>query len=724
MKQFCTLLLTMLAALNIAGLRAADDPICKERFEIASRDLKLTLMVGSDNRLYQLGFGNGATEIKTPDRLPSRQMEFLAPYGNGVITEPAIAATHADGNTSTDLYYVSRETVPTGLKGVTCTKISLKDPAYPFFVDIYINCYTAENFMEIWNEIRHSESGVVTLYRYASAAPLFTNKNYWLTQFYGNYKREATLSEESLSPGIKILDSNLGVRTTQMRIPSFVLSLDGPARENEGEVFAASLKWSGNFQLAFDMDWDRNLRVLTGINPSGTQYRLKNGEVFRTPAILWAYSDKGKGETTRIFHRWANEYGIRDGLKDRPVLLNNWEATYCDFDENRLVALFDGARDVGAELFLLDDGWFGNKYVRDDDKQGLGDWEPSVRKLPSGLSYLATQAAKRGIGFGIWLEPEMVNPRSELYENHPDWVVKQEKRELLFGRNQLVLDLTRPEVQQFEWGIFQRTLGPNPGITYVKWDCNRYFTQPGSPYLKAEEQSELTIRYTWALYDLMDKFATQFPNVMGMVCSGGGGRVDYGSMRYFHSFWPSDNTDPLGRIKIQWGFGHFFPATTMAAHVTRMGKRHLKLAIDVALSGAFGIDMALDKATPEERAQLTAGVKLYKDRLRDLVLRGELYRLESPYEGPVAALSYVSKDKKRAAVYIYQNADGNVPFIRLNGLSANGWYKVQEVNLPAGEKSRFAVNGKTVSGAELMLQGIANPLSAQFESAVLEITAQ
>lgn len=705
-------------------MRAADNPNVKKIFSVTSGELKLTFMVGADNRLYQLGFGDVDAKIEVPAKMPSREREFYPPYGNGVLTEPALQATHADGNTSTELHYTGHRTEDLG-EGVSQTIISLKDPAYPFSVDLYIKCYGDNSMMELWNTVSHNEKGKVVLYRFASAAPVVKAKEYWLTQFMGNYKREATLSEERLSEGVKILDSKLGVRAHQMRIPSFMLSLNTPADENKGEVLAASLRWSGSFQFAFDMDWNKNLRLLTGMNPLGSQYYLERGGTFTTPAILFAYSKKGKGEASRRYHRWAMKYTIRDAHKERPVLLNNWEATHCDFNEERLKELFNGARQVVAELFLLDDGWFGNSpYSRDDDKHGLGDWEPSTKKLPRGLSYIAKEALKRKVGFGIWLEPEMVNPQSELYRKHPDWIITQPKREPILGRHQEILDLTRPEVQAYEWEIIDKTLRPNPDITYVKWDCNRYVTQPWSGYLQPAEQSHLWIDYNWALYRLMNRFSKEFPNVMAMLCAGGSGRVDYGALPYFHSFWPSDNTDPLGRIKIQWGFSHFFPASTISAHVTRMGKRHLKLAIDVALSGAFGIDLALDKATAEERAQIADVVKLYKESIRPLVMQGELYRMVSPYEHPLASLSYVSADKQNAVVYLYQTKDGNVPRVVLGGLDADKRYLVEEVGLPKGAVSRFSASGRTFTGAELMNTGLSNPLNTQFESAVILLKIQ
>ena len=701
---------------------SAQNDIAKEVFDIKAGDLKLTLMVGSDNRLYQLHFGDADKQVAVPEKMPSREQEFLPPYGNGVITEPAIQATHTDGNTSTELHY-EKHTTEKLSDDVEQTVISLQDPAYKFFVDIYVKCYEDAGLMEIWNTIRHDEhGGKVTLYRYASASPILKAPSYWLTQFNGRYKREATLEEEQLGEGVKIIDSKLGIRAHQYRIPSFLVSYNHEARENEGEVFAASLKWPGSFQMAFDMDWNKNLRVLTGINPLGAQYYLERGATFTTPAIVWTYSKNGKGETSRQFHRWAKDYVIRDPEKDRPVLLNNWEATHCDFDDNRLVSLFDGAAGIGAELFLLDDGWFGNgEYSRDDDKHGLGDWEVSTKKLPRGLSYLTKEATKRKVGFGIWLEPEMVSPNSNLYNEHPEWIITQQKREPILGRHQEILDLTRPEVQNYEWNIIKNTLSPNPGIAYVKWDCNRFVTQPGSTYLPQNEQSHLLVDYNWALYRLMDRFATNYPDVMAMLCAGGSGRIDFGSMKYFHSFWPSDNTDPLGRIKIQWGFGHFFPASTMSAHVTRMGKRHLKLAIDVALSGAFGVDLALDKATKEEREQIADGVKLYKETIRPLVMHGDLYRLVSPYENPLAAMSYVARDKDSAVVYLYQTEDGSTPQIKLNGLDPDKNYALTEVSLAKGMTPRFPNQVK--SGKEWMESGISNPLANQFDSAVLHLSA-
>jgi alpha-galactosidase len=693
-----------------------------KKIEIKTDNSSLILCAGQDNYLYQLDYGQSGKQTVCSTKDISREKEFYPASGNGFIAEPALEVNHADGNTSTDLFYQSHETKVID-SNITQTIIHLGDPQYPFFVDLYIQSYKKEDVLEMWTEIYHQEENAVTLYKYASIAPVFSAKDYWLSQFCGDYMREATVVEEKLTQGIKILDSKIGVRAHQMRNPSLLLSLNQAANEDEGEVYLSSLSWPGSFQLAFDLDWNNHLRALSGINPHAAKYILEKGKKFKTPVSVWTYSAQGKGQAGRNMHQWARKYVLRDSKKNRPILLNNWEATYFDFNEQKIVALLDNAKKVGAELFLLDDGWFGSgKYARNDDQHGLGDWTPNAMKLPSGISYLCREAEKRNVGFGIWIEPEMVNPVSELYEKHPDWVIAQPKRTLLYGRNQLILDMTRPEVQQYEWNeVINKTLQPNPGITYVKWDCNRYVTQPGSSYLSADKQSHLLIDYNWALFDLMKKTANHYPSVMMMLCSGGSGRVDYGSLKYFHSFWPSDNTDPLKRVYIQWGFSHIFPANAISAHVTRMGDRPMKFTLDVAFSGALGIDLDLEKLTKEQIEQLKKGIELYKTSLRSLVQQGDLYRLSSPYEQNCAALSYVAQDKSKAVVFVYEVKDGQSGLIHLMGLDPEMKYTLIELNFVNGQSSSFNLDGQTMSGQELMNTGFTPVCKVQLESMVIAL---
>ncbi|MDP4208991.1 MAG: alpha-galactosidase [Bacteroidota bacterium] len=686
---------------------------------ISTAHSSLSLYRATDNRIYELGYGRKDQEVAIPVKTPGREDEFLPPSGNGFIWEPAIQAFHADGNTSTDLVYKTHSVINIG-NDIRLTRIELKDSYFPFFVTVCFKCYLNEDIIEQWTEISHNENGTVTLYRFASSSPVMHAGSYWVSQFYGNWAKEFNFVEEKLTPGIKVFDSKLGVRAQQMRNPSFILSLEGPADENSGEVYGGTLGWSGSFQLSFEVDNANRLRTLCGINPFGSQYRLKASKVFKTPSMFWTYSREGKGQVSRNFHRWALKYGICDGQKPRPVLLNNWEATGMKFDEPTIVSLFDGAKEVGADLFLLDDGWFANKYPRDNAKAGLGDWDVNKAKLPQGLPYLAKEAKKRGVNFGIWIEPEMVNPKSELYEKHPEWAIVEPNREPLLSRNQLVLDLTRPQVSDYVWNAINQTFASSPDISYTKWDCNRYVTQPGSTYLSADEQSHLLIDYNFALYNIMDKMQKNYPNVMAMVCSGGGGRVDYGALKYFHSFWPSDNTDPVRRVYMQWGYSHFFPANTIAAHVTNMGKRPLRFAINVAMSGALGIDLDIRKMTPEDRKILAQGVKLYKDQLREIVQQGDLYRLESPYDRPRAALNYVLYNQQKAVLFVYQLKSGTPEVVKPRGLDPKKKYKVQELNVPEGESSKLSFNGKILNGETLMRDGLIPVTQKEYDSMVVE----
>ena len=719
---FASLLLA--SAPTLLGADAASTSADPRLIRITTAHSELVLFMGDDGRLYQLTYGSAGLPVSVPKRAPSREAEFHPQYGDGFICEPALQATHADGNTSSALVYVRHQTTALD-SGVSLTRIELKDRFYPLFVTLCLKSYGQEDVIEQWTEIRHEETGAVTLYRFASSAPILKGKEYWLTQFQGDYSREATLAEEHLGPGLKILDSKIGVRASRFRIPSFLLALNAPAKEEVGEVFGGSLAWSGSYQLAFDLDWNNRLRALCGINPFASQYHLKPGRTFTTPAMLWTWSDQGKGQVSRNFHRWARRYGIRDAPQPRPVLLNNWEATGFKFDEPTIVSLFDGAKEIGAETFLLDDGWFGNRHPRNDDKAGLGDWQVNTNKLAHGLSYLAAEAKRRGVNFGIWLEPEMVNPASDLFEQHPEWAIRQPHRELELSRNQLDLDLSRPEVCEFAWKVIDDTLGPNPGISYVKWDANRYVTQPGSTYLPPDEQSHLLIDYNFALYDVMARMVQKYPRVMAMLCSGGSGRVDYGALKYFNSFWPSDNTDPRSRVLIQWGFSHFFPASTLCNHVTRMGKRPMKFALDVALSGALGVDMDVRRLSPEERKTLAAGIALYKNELRELVSQGDLYRLESPYDGPRAALNYVSSDRAHVVLFVYQLKpnDADQP-VKLRGLDPQRHYRLREVNLPQDGSCQFAKQGQVLDGASLMSDGLLPPTHKDCDSSVIELVGE
>ena len=691
---------------------ASTPSLFADGFSVQTKSLSLDFQVGDDGRLYQQPVGAKKDKLKRDD-------EAYPQAGDGYIWEPALQIIHADGNTSTALHYdgVTRSEVSGGRQ---LTQVQLHDPAYP--VQVILNFQTDSNrdVIEQWTTITSQESPGITLTRMASSSLVLPSNGIYLTHFFGDWAKEMLAPiTDGLTPGTKVLDSKTGVRADQYRNPNFILSFDGPPAEDSGRILAGSLEWSGSFQMAFDNN-GQNIHALCGVNPFASAYHLKSGETFTTPKMLWAWSSNGLGDMSRKLHRWARDYGMRDGHQPRTVLLNNWEATGFDFDFNRIVSLYDPAKAIGAELFLLDDGWFGNKFPRVNDHAGLGDWQPNRQRLPNGLAPLAAEAVKRDLRFGIWMEPEMVNPKSELFEEHPDWVIAQPKREMELQRNQMVLDLTRPEVQDFEWRSIQSIIGVS-NISYAKWDCNRYLTQPGSAYLAPDRQSHLWIDYVNALYALMARTATTYPDVELMLCSGGGGRVDYGALKYFHEFWPSDNTDPTARVPMQWDYSYFFPPMAIASHVTHWGNRPMHFACSVAMSARFGMDLDLTKMSDSDKAILSGAIAAYK-QIRDVTQLGDLYRLEDPHKSYRGAINYVSDDRSRAVVFAFQLQDGTPTPVHPQGLDANKSYTVHELN-PAPGRAAIPQEGKTFTGAELMHDGITPSCAHAIEASVISLTS-
>jgi len=682
-----------------------------ETITLATLSLAVALQVGEDGRIYQQPVSRAAAPAKLV-----RDDEFYPQAGDGYVWEPALQVVHADGNTSTTLVF-SGVTQTNETADITVTRIGLHDPAYPFNVALCFRTHRDEDVIEQWTEIRHAEPGAVTLQRVESSSLLLAGDVY-LTHFFGDWAKEMLSPiTELVTPGTKVLDSKLGVRASQFNNPSFILSLGGKAGETNGTVLAGSLAWSGSFECEFD-DNGAGVRALCGINPFASARTLPAGAEFVTPTMLWVWSTNGLGDMSRKFHRWARDFGVRDGHTPRQVLLNNWEATGFDFDFDRIAGLYEPAKEIGTELFLLDDGWFGNKYPRVNDRAGLGDWQPNRKRLPNGLEPLAAAAVKRGLRFGIWMEPEMVNPQSELFDRHPDWAIRQPKRNLDLQRHQLVLDLTRPAVQEYEWGVIRGILGV-PGISYAKWDCNRYLTQPGSTYLGPAGQSELWVDYVEALYALMDKTARTFPNTELMLCSGGGGRADYGALKYFHEFWPSDNTDPTLRVPMQWDYSYFFPVMALASHVTHWGNRPMHFACSVAMSARFGMDLDLTKLPAQDKAICTGAIQAYKE-IRDVTQLGDLYRLEDPHANFRGALDFVTPDRSRAVVFAFQLKDGPDTPVHPQGLDPERRYTIRELN-PAPGRAPLAQAGQSLTGAELMAEGVTPSCAHAVEASVIEL---
>jgi alpha-galactosidase len=721
------LLLCMLQLFFVAAVFSEDGLY----IPVTTANNALVFRVDNNHKLRQCYYGDklnasdyASVQVSTVDAYPT--------FGTSNINEAALRVVHADGNTSTELIFDSYKTEKEG-EGIELTTILLKDTYFLFQVKLYFKAYLKDNIIEQWSEITHSEKKPVLLYNFASSHLSFSNTNYYLTQFYGNWAEEMKMEEVKLTRGVKVLESKLGVRSNEYAHACFMLSLNGEAQENAGNVIGGTLAWPGSWNITFDVDQINNLHVISGINPYASQYTLKPNTVFKTPSFLYTYSSSGTGNISRNFHRWAKQYGIYRGDKTRTTLLNNWEATYFNFNQDILSGIIKDASDMGFELFLLDDGWFGDKYPRNDDNQGLGDWMVNKKKLPNGLGFLVNEAAKNKIKFGIWLEPEMVNPKSELYEKHPDWVIGQPNRPLDLSRNQLILDLSNPKVQEYVFSVIDKTLSENPGIAYIKWDCNRYITNSGSYFLNAQNQSHLFIDYVHGFFNVLNMVRGKYKDVSMMLCSGGGGRIDYATLPYFDEFWVSDNTDALDRIFIQWGTTQFFPAMALASHVSAVpngitGRSEpLKFRFDVAMSAKLGMDLQPKNMSPEDKEFSKKAIQEYYG-IRGIVQFGDLYRLLSPYTNTRTALMYVSENKNEAVLFTYllkKSITGNSQPLILNGLDPQKIYTVREINKDTKSYSWFSpLDGKTFTGEFLMKYGLRFIMYNEYDSKIIKLTAK
>ncbi|WMI64800.1 alpha-galactosidase [Aestuariibaculum sp. YM273] len=722
--KYAILLLTLVAFFNGRS---------QQVIPIETKDFSMVFKTDQNKRLWNVYFGKKLSNLSDYNQIAD-QYEFpnsnagiynaaYTPSGTWSLSEPAIQVTHADGNQATDLIF--EEVITTEVDEASLTKIKLVDPIYNLNIILNFKVWKDLNVIEQWTQINNNEDGSIDLKKYASANLYFTNKDFFLTHYQGEYLRELQPVEEKLSQGTKVIESKLGTRAMLLGSPNFMLSFETPSQEDSGLVVLGQLAWSGNYKLEFDIDSHQNLRLLAGINPYESTYTLNKGESFKTPSLIYTVSDKGAGNASRQIHSWAKNYRVLDGNGDRLTLLNNWEATYFDFNESKLSKLIENTSHLGLDLFLLDDGWFGNNHPRNNDDAGLGDWKENKKKLPNGLRYLVKQAKKNDIKFGIWIEPEMVNPESDLFKTHPEWVIKQPERPAKLYRNQMVLDLTNPEVQDFVYGIVDHLFTENPEIAFIKWDCNAVIYNAYSNYLNENKvsQNHLYIDYVHGLYDVLKRIREKYPKVPMMLCSGGGGRADYGFLKYFTEFWPSDNTEPIERIFLQWNYSFFFPAVTMDCHVTHWGKQPLKFKVDVASMGKLGFDIDLSHMSQEDIQFAKQSIQNYNG-FKNVVLHGEQYRLASPYKNPFASLMYVNNDKSQAIMFNFLSSNRFMEImtkrpIKLKGLNPDKHYKVKEINLYNNTKT--TINESAVySGDFLMTVGINPNITGNRTSVILK----
>ncbi|MDK2809998.1 MAG: alpha-galactosidase [Petroclostridium sp.] len=653
------------------------------------------------------------------DTLPQ---EYPA-YGNTDFRSPAYQIQLENGSTISDLRYKSHKILKgkPQLKGLPATYIESEDEAETLQLELVdtvtglevILSYTVyEQFNAITRSVLFMNKGnqPLKILRALSMSVDFSDANFDFMQLSGAWARERHIKRRPLVSGSQSVESRRGTSSHQQN--PFIALLRRDTNEDYGEAYGFNLVYSGNFLAQAEVDQYDNTRVSIGINPFDFTWILGPGEEFQTPEVVLVYSDSGIGKMSRTYHKLYRTRLCRGQYRDRvrPILINNWEATYFDFNAEKIESIAKSAKELGIELFVLDDGWFGK---RDRDNCSLGDWFVNRKKFPEGLEDIVKKVNDMGMQFGLWFEPEMISADSDLYRAHPDWCLHVPNRPCSEGRNQLVLDLSRKEVCDAIIKMVSDILSSAP-ITYVKWDMNRHLTEIGSASLPAEKQRETAHRYVLGLYRIMDEITRAFPHILFESCSGGGGRFDPGILYYMPQTWTSDNTDAVSRLYIQYGTSIVYPVSTMGAHVSAVPNHQvhrntsLEMRGNVAMSGNFGYELDLTKLTEEEKGIVKKQVAYYKD-IRHLVQFGEFYRLISPFEGNEAAWMFVSEDQTEALVaYFNILAQPNPPMkkLRLKGLNPVINYRLMDTD-------------KIYGGDELMFIGLNIPeLKGDFQSVV------
>ena len=663
-------------------------------------------------------------------------LAFGQPTGNyyeAITKHSGLQVIHADDAVTLRLKEAEVRSEKSGVDGSKTVVVRLNDERYPFEVTRHVKSWDDCAAVETWAEIRHSEPGPVRLVRADSfSAPVaVTSDVVRVLSLTGIAKNEANVSWSSVGNGQSVeLVSSAGTRNAWEANAAMMVEFEDVVDEERGKVLGVALEWPGNSCRRVRRNWDGSrTEVFAGVDMTTGPYTLDPGETFTTPKAVLVWSENGRGEVSRQYHRWAHRHLMPHGYDLHPVLLNSWEGSYFSFTEKTLTDMMDGVKEMGGEMFVLDDGWFGRgKYARDEknrDKAGLGDWCVNTNKLPHGLGWLADEAERRGLRFGLWVEPEMANTKSWLAEAHPGWILREEGRDLVKGRGktQVTLDFCNPAVRDNLFGQLDAVYAEIPSLAYVKWDCNANIWNPGSPHLAADRQPNLWYDYSKGYLELMARFAAKRPHIMAQACASGGGRMDFGSLRYADEFWPSDCTDPYRRIFIQWGCSQFYPASAMACHVTaspnHQTKREtpLKYRFDVAMSGRLGFELHPKDMSSDEVLFAKAAVADYK-RIRPVVQRGDLYRLVSPYEKPLSALEYVHDGNAVVFALGLKDIGEHIETLKLRGLDAEAKYSISEID--CGERLH-AESPKATTGRELMENGLVVRIAGDYDSAVFEI---
>lgn len=643
----------------------------------------------------------------TTDIMPSE----CGSFGRGDFRSATVVIKRSDGAAMSRFKYVRHAIVGgvSKINGMPCIRkadqtltVTLKDDFSDTEIDLNYSVSDDSDVLVRNAVIRNAGNAacdIVKAFSFCTELP-DTCGNYSALRLAGAWASERKPVVTPLAEGTLRIESTRGYSSHQMN--PFMGILRENCTETQGECYGFNSIYSGSFAITAEVSSNKSIRVQGGINDYLFGWRLNGGEEFVTPQAALCYSYDGLGGMSRAFHDFFREYVINPDYvnKRRPILVNNWEATYFHFDNEKLFAIIDEAAKLNIDTFVLDDGWFGK---RDDEKSGLGDWFVNENKLKGGLKAVVDRCKQHGLKFGLWFEPEMISEDSDLYRAHPDWAIKKEGVDPVRGRNQLVLDFTKKEVVDYIFESVSKVLKENE-ISYVKWDRNRDMTEFYSDGLPADRQGEFAHRYTLGFYDLAERLTSAFPEVFFEGCAGGGGRFDGGALYYFPQIWTSDDTDGLERTKIQWGTSICYPVSSMSCHVSACPNHQTQRITPfetrgaIASLGATGYELDLTKLTDEEKAQVKAQIENYK-QINGLILTGDLYRLSDPFTTNYFCEMIVSKDKTRA--YIVGERFRGDPcdhdrVLKLQGLDENKIYTVKELNL-------------TASGGALMNAGLYYP---------------
>ncbi len=710
-------------------------------FHLTTKNTSYIMKVAKEKYLSHVYWGR---KIKTPDMENAQLNRFISfdavpdtkdrgysldfvcqeyPVGCGTDYRiPAVQAVFSDGSRAVELIYDSYK-ITSGkpkLKGLPATYI--EDASEADTLEIVLTdtlksmkvvlMYTAYNEIDaITRSVRiiNESSEQILLEKVMSASVDYETSDYDFVELSGAWGRERHIERNRLRSGIQSIESRRGASSHQLN-PFFALASKN-ANEEYGEVYGFNLVYSGNFTAGVEVDQIFKARAYIGMNDYDFSWLLESGESFQAPEAVMVYSSHGFGEMSRVYHRLYRKRLVRGKYRDavRPILANNWEATYFDFNEEKILELAKTASELGIELLVLDDGWFGK---RNSDNCSLGDWYVNKEKLPDGIGGLAEKVKEYGILFGLWFEPEMVSPDSDLYRAHPDWCIHIPGRERTECRNQLTLDLSREDVCEYIIKTISQVLD-EAAIGYVKWDMNRHMSELGSAGLPPKRQKEMPHRYMLGLYHVMEEIVSKHPDVLFESCSGGGGRFDPGMLYYMPQTWTSDDTDAVERLYIQYGTSLVYPVSAMGCHVSAVPNHQahrmtsLSMRGDVAMSGNFGYELDLTAFTEEEKDEVRIQIKQYKD-LRTFIQSGDMYRLQSPFEGNTTAWQFISEDGKdifAAYFRILCEVNGGISRMKFTALEADAVYELLGVN-----------GGKRYSGDELMNIGLTVDFWGDFNS--------